>query len=249
MDNDKPAPENADFPSTTWTLVEELQYADESRAAKALDRVLSLYHRPLHTFILRKFKVPHDQASDWLQSFVWKKILLNKLLKSAKRSRGKFRNFLATALENFIRDEIKKDGRKLRHPEGGLLPLDMAGMPDIPARTGNHEFQFDVAWGQGILDEAFRRMEAECLGNGRERIWKVFQFRLVEPLLHGTEPVAYKEFCAQLDFRNDTEAGNALITAKRMFARVLRSVIREYARDEQEVELEIRELLAAFAKN
>ena len=90
-------------------------------------------------------------------------------------------------------------------------------------------------------------MRAECKRNQRERIWEVFEIRLLKPILQGTQPVAYHELCAQLGFRNDAEAGNALITAKRMFARVLRTVIREYARDDQEVEQEIQTLLQSFS--
>ena len=52
----------------------------------------------------------------------------------------------------------------------------------------------------------------------------------------------YEELVAKFGLRSPSEASNLLITAKRMFARVLREVVRETVADEAEVETEIMEL-------
>jgi hypothetical protein len=52
-----------------------------------------------------------------------------------------------------------------------------------------------------------------------------------------------------LGFRSAAEAGNALITARRRFVRSLRSVVGMYCRTEQEIDAEIRELMAIFSTN
>lgn len=239
-------PDVAQFPSTTWTLVESLKHADADQAFAALERLLRMYHQPLHAFIIRKFKVSDAQAEDWLHNFVWKKVIVQELLTAAQRSRGKFRTFLATALSNFITDEIRLGRCKIRAPSGGWIPLDEASAELLPDAAPAPQSQFDLEWGQGILQETFNRMQAECEKSQRPQLWRLFELRLLNPILHGAPSIPYLDLCGQLGYRNDVEAGNALITAKRMFARFLRSVIREYARDEAEVEAEITELMATF---
>ncbi|WCJ59929.1 hypothetical protein NXS98_02050 [Fontisphaera persica] len=91
-------------------------------------------------------------------------------------------------------------------------------------------------------------MRLACQENGRHRVWEVFERRLLQPILEGETPVPYQDLCLQLGFNDPVEAGNALVTAKRMFARMLREVIREYASSEEEVETEIQELMAALRK-
>ena len=82
---------------------------------------------------------------------------------------------------------------------------------------------------------------------GQERIWDLFRLRLLEPLLEGTAPVPYRELFLRLGFQSEAEAGNALITAKRVFQRALRQVVAEYAPTDQAVETEIRELMEVLS--
>jgi hypothetical protein len=49
-------------------------------------------------------------------------------------------------------------------------------------------------------------------------------------------------------FKSPTEASNALVTAKRMFVRALRSVVAEYATDEAGINGEIEELRAILSR-
>lgn len=233
------------FPTTHWSVVEQVRLGDESAALQALERLLVIYQKPLQAFLMRKFLSTEDQAADWLQGFVWKKVLVSQLLANAERTKGRFRTFMATALENFVISEIRRGHCRLRSPAGGSIPLHEA--PELAAAgLPSQHHQFNVAWGQAVLSETCRRMRQECLKKRQQRLWAVFEVRLLEPILSGTAPVPYKTLCAQLDFKSDAEAGNALITAKRMFARLVRSVIREYASNEGEVEAEIGELMNSF---
>ena len=70
---------------------------------------------------------------------------------------------------------------------------------------------------------------------------------MIGPALHGTVPSPYAELTTRFCFQSPAEAGNAVLTGRRMFVRVLRSVISEYARDEAEVEEEIADLRSILA--
>jgi DNA-directed RNA polymerase specialized sigma24 family protein len=232
------------FPTTIWSEIARLRQADSEAARIALDSLLAKYGPPLKACLVRQFRVDEDQAADWFQSFVWKKVLLKNLFTSADRNRGKFRTFLVNTLQNFVRDEIEHAARQRRSPSGGLVSLEDEEVvkQEPPDNRDDPSHALDVAWARGVVAETLRQMQAECEGKGNQRIWEVFRLRLLEPQLEGAEPIPYKELFNRLGFQSDAEAGNALITAKRMFTRLLRSVIAEYARTEQDIDAEINEL-------
>ena len=105
-----------------------------------------------------------------------------------------------------------------------------------------------MAWARSVISEALRQMQAECESSGRTDLWGVFQCRVVGPILEGAPPVDYRELVERFGFQSPTQASNALTTAKRMYARALRSAVGEYARDEHEIESEIEELKGILAR-
>jgi hypothetical protein len=73
-------------------------------------------------------------------------------------------------------------------------------------------------------------------------VWGVFESRLLAPILHRAEPADYEELVGRFGLASAAQASNVLITAKRMFARIIRAVVGEYALGDEEIETEIREL-------
>ena len=85
-------------------------------------------------------------------------------------------------------------------------------------------------------------MQQECKASGRQDLWAVFEGRILQPIRDGAEPLSYEEIIQRFQFQSPAQASNALITGKRMFARLLRLVVSQYASDEKEIENEIRDL-------
>jgi hypothetical protein len=90
-------------------------------------------------------------------------------------------------------------------------------------------------------------MESQCQASARPDIWGVFAARLLEPIFEEAKPAAYEELVSRFGFQSPGQAANVLITAKRMFARFLRSVVGEYVAAESEIEAELNELQAILA--
>jgi len=78
-------------------------------------------------------------------------------------------------------------------------------------------------------------------------VWGVFDRRDARPVLHGEKPVEYGDLVQRFGFRSPLQASNALVTAERMYGRMLRAVIGEYAEGEEEIEAEIAELRTILA--
>jgi hypothetical protein len=79
-------------------------------------------------------------------------------------------------------------------------------------------------------------------------VWGVFEARLLGPLLHGAEPTDYEELVGRFGLASAAQASNVLMTGKRMFARIIRAVVGEYALGDEEIESEIRELYAVLGR-
>lgn len=231
------------YPTTIWAEILTLGDPENPAAVELLNKLLQKYYSPLQQHLVYKFQVSEEQAADWLQSFVLKKVLLKNIIAQAQTERGRFRNFLLRCLDNFVVSELRNSKKEIE-----TQPLDIENMEVAAPGEGSSRDPFDLEWARAVLTQVLHQMEVHCRQSERSQVvWEVFQLRLLQPLLEGEEPIAYKELVDLLGFHTDVEAGNALLTAKRLFQRKLRSVVAEYAKEPKQIEAEIDDLKAVFA--
>ena len=82
----------------------------------------------------------------------------------------------------------------------------------------------------------------------RTDLWTIFQGRVLRPAFEGQPATEYEELVRQLGLAAPLEACHLLTTAKRMFARNLRSVAAEYAGPDGDAEAEVADLRHAFQR-
>jgi RNA polymerase sigma-70 factor (ECF subfamily) len=234
------------FPTTSWSLVALAGKGDHQACREALGQLLARYLPALHAHLVYSKRLAPDRADDVLQDFVANKILERALIARADRDLGKFRTFLLTALDRFLLNWIRDAGAKKRGAGEGSEALGKRA--DLLSSNIQARDAFDVVWARGVLAEAIRRMRNECEAAGRLDVWGVFECRILAPILEGAEPADYRELVRRFGLRSPSQASNVLMTAKRMYGRVLRGVVGEYARDAQEVDEEIGELRDILAR-
>lgn len=241
------------LPATEWSLVELARQQPEHPAAReALAVLLKRYLPALRSHLVSGSRIDPERAEDLLQGFVADKIIEQKLLDHAARERGKFRSFLLVTLDRYVVSAHRSASAAKRRPEAGLAALAdnadrlQTACNDDPARA------FDIAWARELIAEAIARMRAECDRSNRPDLWRIFQARVLVPVMEGGEPVAYEQLVRELGLEAPLIACSLLATAKRMFARNLRAVAGEYAdtRGEADAEInELRKILAAGANS
>lgn len=233
------------FPPTQWSLV--LRAGCEAGVAKrqALEALLRQYLPALRAHLLIGRSVPLDEVDDLLQGFVADKVVERDLVARADRERGRFRTFVAVALDRYAASHFRSRRSGLRRPAGGgaLVRVEEADPAD---GRPSHLEAFNRAWAAEVVADARRRMRAECEAAGRDDVWTVFQERLVAPSLEAAEPTPYAELARRLTLASEAQAANLLVTAKRHFGRSLRSVVAEYVGDERLVDREIEALMGGF---
>ncbi len=236
------------FPATQWSLVALAAQPDCEARREALGRLLARYVPALVAHLTHRKGLSPDRAEDLVQEFVASKILQKDLLARADRRLGKLRTFLLTALDRFVKNQLRDQSARKRAPkEGVVVSLDerLGGLP----RGKEPSEIFDVTWARGLIAEALEQMRQECEASGRPQLWALFECRVVGPILHNAPPVDYATLVERFGFDSPSQASNALITAKRMYARALRAAASQYACDESEIEAEIRELKEILARS
>jgi RNA polymerase sigma-70 factor (ECF subfamily) len=234
------------FPATQWSLVDVVRQGDPQAKRRALDALLNRYLPALRAYLLIERRIDPEPASDLLQSFVADKIVERDLFARAERSRGKFRTFLLTALQRFVIDAARRrDGGRPTGPHlDDVAPTAAAAAAAAAAAPSR---AFDQEWAAQVIGNTLARMEANCRQWGRLDLWEIFKGRVVAPAFDNAAPTPYEQIAPRFGFASNEQASNALVTAKRLFARLLREVIAEYAGDRADVEEELRDLRAALA--
>ena len=238
----------ARFPTTQWSLLALVRRGDARASQQALGELLGRYLPALQAHLIHARRLRPDQAEDLIQEFIAQKILEKGLLRRADRKLGRFRSFLLKSLDRFLLDQIRRAGAKKRSPRGADLASLGDQIKSVPSGQTPSD-AFDVAWARGVIGEALKRMRTQCETSGRSDVWGVFECRIVDPILKGAEPVDYQELVRRFGLESPARASNVLITAKRMYARALRSVVAEYVEDDDEMESEIEDLQQILARS
>lgn len=228
------------FPNTHWSLVHRAGIATGDARRDALTALLARYEPALRSYLRHVRHIPADAADDLLQSFITDKLLEQQLLQHADQRRGRFRSFLLTSLNNFAasrqRDAHAPPAEPL-HPELSLADL------KVPAPHA----AVDAAWARALVRDVLVAMREECLRLGRQDLWTIFDARILTDLFEGQTPVPYEQLAADLKLESPSQAANLLITAKRMYARLLRLAVAEYEQPSDAVEEEIADLRRSLA--
>ena len=229
-------------PTTRWSLVRRARAEGVDGSRAALGELLRRYLPALRAHLLYRGRATADEVDDLVQGFVASRVLERDLLGSADRSKGKFRTLLLTALDRYAVSRHRHDTAARRSPGNDSRPVNIEAAEGVSAGSGGAD-PFEVAWAREVLSQALQRMRRECARTSRPLLWQVFDGRILRPAAEGTPPIGYEHLVREFHFDSPAHARNALITSRRMFARMLREVVGEYTGDEEgAAEEEIRDL-------
>src|ERR1700688_2147118 len=114
----------SDFLTTHWSIVLRAGRADDSDARDALAFLCQRYWYPLYVFV-RKKGIDPEHAEDVTQGF-FARLIEKRVLERAAPSRGRFRLFLLTSLQNFLANDWDQARAQKRGGGRPHLSLDVA---------------------------------------------------------------------------------------------------------------------------
>lgn len=220
---------------------------DDARTARqALEELCQIYWWPIYAYVRRN---GHDAetSADLTQSY-FLSLLERGDLERMDPERGRFRSFLLVALRNFLTKQ--RDRAHTQKRGGGQTPLSLdVDLEDAearyvrePAAGATPEEEFERRWALTLLERVLRKLRAEAEAAGASE-----RFALLAPHLTGQgEGVAYREIGARLGI-SESAVKVAVHRLRKRFGDLLRAEVADTVASEEEVEGEIRSLLAAVS--
>jgi RNA polymerase sigma-70 factor (ECF subfamily) len=228
------------FRTTHWSVVLAAGDQDSAQGREALARLCQTYWTPVYAFVRKRGHSP-DQAKDLTQDFFGNFLETNSVAR-AVRERGRFRSFLMTSVENFLRNAHERDQAQKRGGGRPLVSLDdldaegcyLAESADEldPARA------FELRWALTVLQRVMQRLREENLEGGRGDLFDALQAHL----WGDADSVPYP----QIAQRFELTVANVKTTAHRLRQRyrgLLREEIAQTVAQPGEIDEEIRYLM------
>jgi RNA polymerase sigma-70 factor (ECF subfamily) len=238
-------PSAATFPTTCWSRVVAAAATGAPQAKEALAELCSAYWYPVYATIRRRGYAP-DRALDLTQDY-FVRVLEKETLSAADERKGRFRAFLKTDCDFFLRHRREADHAQKRG--GGQVRLSIdAGDAEgryirEPADDLTPERLFDRTWALSLLDGVLERLAAEHAAAGRTRQFECLQVVLSQ----GERTMSYAAMAEQLGM-TESAVQQAVSRLRKRYRAILREHIAatlDQPSDET-INEEVRELFEAL---
>lgn len=234
---------SSDFLTTHWSIVLRASREDDSGARDALAFLCQRYWYPLYVFV-RKKGIDAERAEDVTQGF-FARLIEKQILEQAAPTRGRFRAFLLTSLQNFLANELDHAAAQKRGGGRQLLSIDVeAGESRFrfePAHELTPERIFDRAWAVQLLELVVDRLRKEFSEKG-----KAAEFEALQSFLAGKSGEGSYEQVAAATGMSAASVRQAAHRLRRRYAELLRAEVAETVASDDEVDDEIRGLFESL---
>ncbi len=229
--------------TTHWSVVLEASAAGSPCAAEALEQLCRTYWYPLYAFVRRR-GYGATEAEDLTQEF-FAHLLRRNFPAGIRPEGGRFRSYLVTALQHFLINEWENARAQKRgggQPVYSLQALNAEDRYQLePADHMTPEALFDRRWAAELLERVRQRLRSEYIAVG-----KGDAFDRLQPCLTGAElALPYAELAGQLGC-SESGVKMAVHRMRRRYGQLLRQEISQTVARPEDVEEEIRALLAAL---
>ncbi len=231
------------FATTRWSVVVAAGNDAGETGRAALADLCEVYWYPLYAFARRSGADP-DTARDLTQGF-FARLLEKGYVQQADSQRGRFRTFLIAAFKHYRGHQREREQAAKRGGKEPALSLDYAAGESWyavePRSESTPESLFERRWALALLHQTLASLRSEYDEAGNRAL-----FRKLEPLLAGGRPAeSYRELAGELEM-SESAVKVAAHRLKRRYRDRLRETIAETVSSPDEIEGEIRQMVAAL---
>ena len=168
------------FCTTHWSAVLAAGDQASAQGQAALAQLCETYWLPVYAFVRKRGHSP-DQAKDLTQDFFANFLERNSVAR-AMRQRGRFRSFLMTSVENFLRNAHERNQAQKRGGGRPLISLDDQNAEACYLAEPTEELDpsrvFELRWALTLLARVMRRLGDEHLERGHAGLFDALQAHL-----------------------------------------------------------------------
>jgi DNA-directed RNA polymerase specialized sigma24 family protein len=227
------------FPDTRISVVAALSSEDASQRARAVDLVVCAYRAPVIAVLRQQWSLDLSDAEDLAHDFL-AHALEREWLARYDRSKGRFRTFLRTCLQDFASTAHQAANRLKRGGHLVAVPLDHAATTSTEADVDRI---FEQEWIRSVMTMSLERLREECAGAGRGVTWDVF---IAHDVDGADDPPRYADLAARFGIPV-TQVANYLHWARGHFRGHVLETLRELTASDEEFRDEARTLLGRGA--
>lgn len=234
----------ADFPKTSLLLLEGARASDPRVRQQAVELLTERYWKPVYSYLRRRGFQQAD-AADLTQDF-FVKLLEKDCFAKADPQRGRFRNFLLTALRNYLVDTVRQKRLRSTIPPDKLFPLEEmieGGAEPVAAEPDAEDTRvFDTVWLRDLVQRVLRRQQEEWACGRRELHFEIFLLRTIHPALEGGPRPTLNDLVRRFGI-TPRQVANLGVTAMRAFRRFLGEEIESFALNQDDHRAEYEDVL------
>lgn len=236
----------AEFATTRWSIVLAAGHASVHQARSALAELCRAYWYPLYAYVRRR---GHQQAEaqDLTQAF-FAQLLEKDSLQAADRERGRFRAFLLTMFQRFLLNEHKHATAQKRG--GGRLQFSLdfdSGEERLarePVDAWTPEKIYSRRWALTLLDHVLDELDREYARKGKSD-W----FIQLRPFIIASAETPSHAQVAETLGQSEGALKVAIHRLRQRYRDLLRAAIAQTVSRDEDVDDELRELLAALRRD
>jgi len=232
------------FPQTRWSAIEAARSADPVERRRALDRLVSVYWKPVYKYVRARWRRSTEDAQDLTQEF-FASLLERGTLDQYDPARARLRTFLRSCVDALVAN-AERDSKRLKRG-GGIAPLSLEfelaegelARTGLPSPERMDDF-FEKEWVRSLFTAAVEQLRGSCAQRGKAAAFALFErYDLNED--DGDRPT-YADLGRGLGLAT-TDVTNQLAWARREFRRLTLAILRETTASDEEFRREARSLL------
>ncbi|QDU66412.1 RNA polymerase sigma factor [Engelhardtia mirabilis] len=193
---------DSNFHTTHWDLVRQAGDSGSDDGRAALGTLIEIYWYPLYAYLRRRGK-SMDDAADAVQG-LFATLLSRSGISRLDQANGRFRSWLLTSLENYLRDEYRRATSIKRG--GGFVPQSL----DLDSAEARYRLEpedgldaealYRKEWALEVINRARDALQTEYIRAGKRRLFDALSSELetgdraagVDPAEFEMTPVAMR---------------------------------------------------------
>lgn len=231
------------FPTTCWSAIEATRSPDPAQHRRALERIASVYWKPIYKYLRVRHRRSSEDAQDLTQEF-FATLIQRRILDSYDPTRARLRTYFRACVDSLVANTVRDAQRDKRG--GGIEPLSLEFelAEGELARTGvaapdQLDEYFEREWLRSLFAAAVDQLRADCVARARQVDFVLFErYDLAD-----TDPrPTYAQLASELQIA-PTDVTNRLAAARREFRHITLQLLRETTASDAEFRREARFLL------
>jgi RNA polymerase sigma factor (sigma-70 family) len=240
---------DGNFPKTRWSAIEAARSSDPEERRRALDRIVSVYWKPVYKYVRARYRRSAEDAQDLTQEF-FGSLLERRSLDAYEPRKARLRTFLRACVDALVAN-ADRDARRLKRGAGTApLSLEFELAEGELARTGLPSPErvddfFEREWVRSLFAAAVDQLRAACAAKGKEAAFAIFERYDLDDAEPGRP--TYADLAAEHGL-SVVDVTNHLAGARRDFRRITLELLRETTASDDEFRREALSLLGHAAE-